>query len=81
MFDIVLNKGLIKKKKIPITQFFNNIFDFSRYKRHAIYKWRRDKYFPASVIYDLYKSKYNNEIAIFRCRRTGTGIIYLPEAD
>ncbi|MFW9880253.1 MAG: hypothetical protein ACFFG0_44840, partial [Candidatus Thorarchaeota archaeon] len=57
-------EGLINKEKLTTTKFFENVFDLSNYKRHSIYKWRNEKFFPATVIYDLNKSKYQNKIDI-----------------
>ena len=56
------DNGIIKKQNLPLTKFFNNIFEITKYKRHSIYKWREDKYFPISVLYDLYKSKYSQDV-------------------
>jgi len=54
--------GLIKKNSFTTTKFFEDIFDLSNYKRHSIYKWRDEKFFPATVIYDINKSKYRDKI-------------------
>lgn len=57
-------KGIINKEELTVTKFFDNVFDLSNYKRHSIYKWRDEKFFPATVVYDINKSKYRNEIDI-----------------
>ncbi len=59
--------GLIKKSKVPITKFFKYIINYanrereSKYQRHAIYKWRDDKFLPVNVLYDLIKSEYSKD--------------------
>ena len=64
---IFSEKGLIAKKNLPITKFFKNIINFANiereeeYGRHAIYKWRDDKFFPIKVFYDLLNSEYGSE--------------------
>ncbi len=54
--------GIINKEQLTATKFFNNIFNLSQYKRHSIYKWRDEKFFPATVVYDLNKSIYRDKI-------------------
>lgn len=56
--------GLIERNSLTITKFFEDIFDLSSYKRHSIYKWRDENFFPATVLYDINKSKYRDKIDI-----------------
>ncbi|MFX1569439.1 MAG: hypothetical protein ACFFCV_13840, partial [Promethearchaeota archaeon] len=62
MDQVFGEEGLINREKLTITKFFDNIFDLSQYKRHSIYKWRDECFFPATVIYDLNKSIYREMI-------------------
>lgn len=56
--------GLIERNSLTTTKFFEDIFDLSSYKRHSIYKWRDENFFPATVLYDINKSKYRDKIDI-----------------
>jgi len=58
MNQIFGEKGIINGEKLTATKFFNNIFSLKSYKRHSIYKWRDECFFPATVLIDINKSKY-----------------------
>ena len=64
MNQIFGEKGLINKEKITATKLFENIFNLRNYKRHSIYKWRDELFFPTTVIIDINKSKYRDNIDI-----------------
>jgi len=64
MNQIFGEKGIIKKKELTMTKYFDNVFDLSKYKRHSIYKWRDEKFLPTNVVIDINKSIYRNEIDI-----------------
>jgi len=54
--------GFINKLNLTATKFFGDIYELSNYKRHSIYKWRDENYFPINVILDIYKSKYSKDV-------------------